>query len=80
MKKKFTFVYPLHAIDPKIFTQTKWVARTRIRKPKSKTNYQLKVLDLKKVQGKMTRKNEILQLIRELESLNEFFKNYLTQK
>ena len=28
----------------------------------------------------MTRKNEILQLIRELESLNEFFKNYLTQK
>ena len=48
-KKKATFSYPLHAIGPNIFTQTKWVARTGIRKPKSKTIYQLKVVDLQKV-------------------------------
>ena len=48
-RKKATFSYPLHAIGPNIFTQTKWVARTGIRKPKSKKNYQIKVVDLQKV-------------------------------
>ena len=72
----FQILHPLHDIGPKIFTQSKWGPKNRIRGPKSKINYQTNFVDLEKVEGENEIKSEKFQLVWELEPLKGFFKKF----